>query len=336
MNAGYSSAPGKAVLAGEYAVLHGAPAIAMAVNRRARATLHLVDGADSELSMPGLVDGTFRFRHNSAGHVEWLDAAPHDNAFALFVSAWQLAGPATNSAVRVCLDTREFVDSSSHCKLGLGSSAALMVALCALLQPADRVAASAAKAHRHFQGGTGSGVDIAVAVHGGLIEFSAGEPASVQRRQWPDGLHLQFFWSGTAVSTPAKIRQLDKQLQDPARLSSLASLSAAAAELAACWPTASAAAVQQQFLNYNAALLAFDRDQVLGIYQGGHDKLRIAAESFGLVYKPCGAGGGDVGVALGTDPDAIVRFVDQASALGFTALDTGLDQSGVDCNGKQV
>ncbi len=333
---GHASAPGKAVLAGEYAVLHGAPALAMAINRRAHARLRIVDGSDSELSMPGLVDGTFRFRHDGAGNIKWLDSAPRDDAFALFECAWQFAPAITPAAVQVSLDSREFFDSASNRKLGLGSSAALMVALCALLQPANRVATSAADAHRLFQDGAGSGVDIAAAVHGGLIEFSASEPPQVQHRQWPDGLHLQFFWSGVAVSTPVRIRQLDKQLLDPARLSSLATLSTAASELAVCWPTANAAAVQQQFLNYNAALLAFDQDQGLGIYQGGHDKMRSAAESIGLVYKPCGAGGGDIGVALGIDADALERFVDQAKQIGFTALNAGLDQSGVDCNGRQV
>ena len=62
-------------------------------------------------------------------------------------------------------------------KLGLGSSAAVTVALMgALLQLVqggaagrDKLEALCREAHRHLQGGIGSGIDVATAVAGGLI-----------------------------------------------------------------------------------------------------------------------------------------------------------------------
>ena len=44
-------------------------------------------------------------------------------------------------------------------------------------------------AHRAFQGGAGSGVDVATAVHGGLIEFEM-KTQLVTSLAWPAGLCL--------------------------------------------------------------------------------------------------------------------------------------------------
>lgn len=331
--AGDASAPGKVVLGGEYAVLHGAPAVAMAVDRRARAEIRELAGGDHEVLLPGFADGCYRFRTGRNGEIDWLDPAPAANAFHLFECVWQEASPEPASALRFTLDTRDFADPVSGRKLGLGSSAALSVALSALLQASDRVAQAAQNAHRRFQDGSGSGVDIAVATHGGLLEFRDGVS---EIRRWPAGLCLQLFWSGKPVSTPGKIRQLERQLSDPARQPSLAALCAASAELAASWAEAGAAGVMAQYLSYNAALRAFDHDQALGIYHGGHEDMQALASRHDVVYKPCGAGGGDIGAALAIDAGALLRFASAARPLGFAALDARLDCAGCTANGRQV
>ena len=106
-----SSAPGKVVLAGEYVVLDGAPAVSMAVNRRAVVTL---DAAD-ELSVRSKgLDGSTDLR--------LFDNVRH----ALRSDKW--CGAA-------CLDTRAFSDANAGIKYGIGSSAALAVALAQALAP---------------------------------------------------------------------------------------------------------------------------------------------------------------------------------------------------------
>ena len=99
-----ASAPGKIVLSGEYAVLWDAPAVSMAVNRRAVATVSPCDDAECQLSTPGF-DGLEPFRV--------LDAL--------------LQGERPPN--RFTLDTTAFVDGGR--KIGIGSSAALIVALAA-------------------------------------------------------------------------------------------------------------------------------------------------------------------------------------------------------------
>ena len=56
-----ASAPGKVVLSGEYAVLNGAPAICMAVNRRAVVTIEATADEHHVVIAPGHVEEPRRF-----------------------------------------------------------------------------------------------------------------------------------------------------------------------------------------------------------------------------------------------------------------------------------
>lgn len=62
-----ASAPGKLVLLGEYAVLDGAPALVLAVNRRARAALATTTAEDFAVDAPSLGISGARFRLTDAG-----------------------------------------------------------------------------------------------------------------------------------------------------------------------------------------------------------------------------------------------------------------------------
>ncbi len=141
-----ASAPGKIVLSGEYAVLDGVPAISMAVGRRAVVTLANSSSGECNLSAPGFA-GADKYRI--------LDAVCDG------------VRPEKN----IKLDSRAFSDGGN--KTGIGSSAALTVALVASLNESEDVLSEALLAHRAAQGGAGSGVDVATAVRGGLIEFGS-------------------------------------------------------------------------------------------------------------------------------------------------------------------
>ena len=61
------------------------------------------------------------------------------------------------------------------------------------------------------------------------------------------------------------------------------------------------------------------------------NKLGTIAHQNGLAYKPCGAGGGDIGVAFGddTNKENKQRFVDQATSAGFVCLNLETAEHGV-------
>lgn len=292
------SAPGKVVLSGEYAVLRGAPAVAAAVDRRA---VVAVEPGDSETICIGLGGRT---------DTRLLDCV------------LEALGRELPDA-RLTLNTTAFSDGSN--KLGLGSSAALTVALAAALAPegpGKRLLDTAQEAHRAFQQGRGSGVDVAASWAGGIIVYRM-QDAATQSIPWPAGLHYALFWTGTSVSTTERVTRFDAAADLPATNV----LCEAAAELAGLWQSGDAEKLLSGYRSYMDALTRFDGAHGLGIFDGGHADLTLAEPD--LIYKPCGAGGGDVGVALSTDRDRLDRFAARAAERGVLRLDVELDPRGV-------
>jgi phosphomevalonate kinase len=92
----------------------------------------------------------------------------------------------------------------------------------------------------------------------------------------------------------------------------------------------SATAVLREYPAYIETLRQFSVDHDLGIFDAGHEQLATAAAAAGLVYKPCGAGGGDVGVLLGADDKQLQDFMADQVASGCQILDCKLEPNGVE------
>lgn len=319
----HASAPAKMVLCGEYAVLQGAPALATAVDRRARVTLGRAKGRENVLRSPGYAAGEWRFRHDAHGRITWLDEPPAPGGFALIEAVWRRVDVGSSSGLSVTIDTREFHDPASGEKLGLGSSAAVAAALStAAYQLGDRHDNAfdiAMAAHLDYQDGHGSGVDVATSCHGGTIEFSSGR--IVRDVSWPRGLRPWFFWSGRPASTAEKLRALECNGASRRADSQANRLIDAAAAAAEAWEAGDSRQVVTEFRRYSEALRRFDVDHGLGIFDAGHRELAELAGHPGVVYKPCGAGGGDVGVLLASDDAVAGEFADQAARHGFSLLE---------------
>ena len=323
-----ASAPGKVILSGEYAVLAGAPAMSMAINRRAVTTIDVLPGNTSCLCTPGLTDGEWRFDASVAGLPEWIDEPPRE--VALLIEAALTALGATLPVISITIDTRDFYDDVSGQKLGLGSSAAAMTsviqALGRMTGHAQSVSETADLAHRRMQGG-GSGVDVATSAFGGVICFARGDTTQVEPRQWPGKLNSAVLWSGKASKTPEMVGKLAGNCWSTTSGRALLEAAHAAAARWDAGSTATLAAMQ----NYADCLLRFGIDQKIGIFDAGHDRLFELAKTSGVVYKPSGAGGGDIGTVLARDDDRIRRFCADAERHGFEALDLALDPLGAEC-----
>ena len=323
-----ASAPGKVVVAGEYAVLDGAPAVAMAVDRRAVVTMQPAAGSTHTLTAPGYLDGRWRFEWTD-GNLRWLDEPPAAGSMHLLECvfaecAWDPAGPAD-----VTIDSRTLHDPASAQKLGFGSSAAVAVSLTAACRfgsgASDAVDDAAERAHRRFQGNRGSGVDIAAALSGGVIRFTRN--ASPEHLAWPEGLHYRLYWSGRPASTRAKIERSPNTEEG--------SLRAAADAVALVWERADTEEILSAMSEFTDALQAFDAATGTGVFAAGHAELcRAGKDVPGLVYKPCGAGGGDVGIAVASDREAVESFDALARASGFTVLDASMDPRGVQASAE--
>ncbi|MBL8226520.1 MAG: hypothetical protein JNM50_14440 [Chromatiales bacterium] len=348
-----ADAPGKLVVVGEYAVLAGAPGIAVAVD--ARACARLAPAGASGLVIPEAA-ARHPFRFVPDGPPRW--EAPGPGAFGRPVEAVLdtlrsrgLLDPGRAlPPLEVVLTSAAFQDTDAQGvrqKLGLGSSAAVTVALLgALLRlagrsslPAGDVLALACDAHRRLQGGAGSGIDVATALAGGVtgVEYPepGGWPAVVPLR-WPEGLHCLAIWTGQSASTPDMLARLRAfQAASPvAAAGRLEGLGAASTAALAAWRTGDPAAVLAAIAAFATALRALDDAAGIGIYGGGHAELAALAAGHGAGYKPSGAGGGDYGLALSDRADVLAALRAAAEAAGYRCLERRLAVPGLRVEGS--
>ncbi len=324
-----ATAPGKAILCGEYAVLCGAPALAMAVNRRAIVGLAQASEDSNMLVTPGLEEGEWRFRVEDSGMIKWVGERPAGSA-ALVEETWRCIGGRLPASISISIDSREFFDPESGLKLGLGSSAAVTTALVSALSRLAEQDANdgslASKVHSKIQDGLGSGVDVAASNYGGLIEYRIDAAEAPVRRSWPEELCFRFVWSGRPANTVTRVR---KFAASDASSSSRASLIASAYEVAAAWADEDKVGILRSLNRYTDALRHFSIDHDLGIFDAGHDLLAELALAEDVLYKPCGAGGGDIGIVIGDDDAALQGFCEKSGEHGFRPLSLAMEPRGI-------
>ncbi len=308
------AAPGKAVIWGEYAVLAGAPALVMAVDRYAECHID-VTGDRWTLRGTG-------FDAQADLTLEELLANPAETGGlpGLVKAVFAAYGhPPAPRGLALHTDTSTFHEAGN--KLGIGSSAAICTASCAAFaelfeQPFTEDQALAA--HQALQGKAGSGLDVAAACRGGLIRFQEGESAPAS---WPEALHYRFLWAGHSTSTVNHVAAFNRW-RGHGVPAPLAALSAAASDL---FEEPSLEGLER----YVAALRAMDEEAGLGVFGPVHERLFGLAVGTQVVYKPCGAGGGDIGVAVSDNPTALDDFLTQAIRDSVLPLDLETAAHGV-------
>jgi len=315
--------PGKAVLMGEYAVTDGLPALAMAVDRFAIVSLASCSPDRAGLSAPQVWPETVGFRVIDRTSLCWDSSNPGWPKVrwtaGLIDRLIKALNPPGLGPFHLEIDTSSLFidDQGQRTKLGLGSSSAIAVGLFRVLamhlasernDSPEALLQSLLPEYRAAQHGQGSGIDLATAVHGGLIAFrnQRGE-TSVKPVEWPEGLLLDFAWTGGSASTPKLLsRYRDWQLARP--------------EQAARWHRMAATLLEQGL----AALRRGETEELvclLGEYGRGmrtmggwmgvdltpdvHLRIMQRAEQLGLAAKPSGAGVGDLSLIAGTCSEAM-------------------------------
>ncbi|MEM7279603.1 MAG: hypothetical protein AAF385_15935 [Pseudomonadota bacterium] len=323
-------APGKLMLAGEYAVLYGAKALATATSARLSARVEAIDGDFDELVAPGLLDEVRSFSRQPEGELRWRESRHEE--LALFETLLLPYVPALTarygSALRFSIDSRAFTRGAR--KLGLGSSAAVAVALNAALAAAVEQEQSALSAHTAFQEGEGSGTDIAIARYGGTqcVVRECNELRTTAL-DWPAGLHYCVVDTGHSQSTKKMLQALRAFEVECSNSSTLIdNLCERANESATAWQV-SADDFVASLAGFRQGLQALDTASGLGLYSHGHDSLDELGVRLGVAYKPSGAGGGDIGIAFSTDTAKLAEFRRQASALRFSEVKVQLACAGL-------
>ena len=329
-------APGKLMLAGEYAILRpGGRAVAMAPARHV--TVQAIPAEETTISSARL---GWQARPAPAH-------APVANPFL----AAALAG-ARAVLAREGVEERglRLTIGSTLPDSGMGSSAAVTVALQgAFLAAHDldltteasraRLLGVALQSHLAAQGHRGSGYDVATAFHGGLccLRAPANEPLAVAaqstdphrlgatlhctRAPFPAELHVVWVASGRAAFTPALVSRGSGVDPTP--------LAEAAEAVERSFVRADASAVREALAQAQQAFESWDRAHALGLMVPELRTLANQARQAGLTPRVSGAGGGDGLLVLSEDQPALHAQAQQWHATGRTVLPITVDPNGL-------
>jgi phosphomevalonate kinase len=318
------SIPGKVMLSGEYAALHGGTAAMLHVPQR----LHLaLSEVEPEGGYPPAAKAARRIRIGALADYEQAHGLPH-----------------------FTLDAREFYTAAvdgGRAKLGLGLSAAEAVGAIAMryfaaglewTQQRAQVLQSAVAAHSEAQGGVGSGADVVACASAGPVLCSVRDEllhiTALAQTARP-GVPLALFWSGVAADTRQLVgaferwvrgekRDVDYPLPGdddpflaqhpsaaipPAESERLADtpgllreLVRASEALAPAWFSAAPDELFALLDRFDAALSSCCVAAGLVYNLPVHSRLGAWAKRHGGRAKPTGAGGGDMVLLIGDLP----------------------------------
>lgn len=315
------SAPGKLMLLGEHAVVHGRPCLVTAMDARLSMSLAHAEPGTFSIDAPevgvhrlrGRLTDAFRDGRALAPGTRFIECA-----LRLFCEQVGLRGGVT-------ITTRSDFAST----LGLGSSSATVACtLFGLAQlegadiPRERLFEWGLQVIRQVQG-TGSGFDLAAAIFGGTLLYQV-EPRHIEPLDTPD-LPLLVGYSGVKADTATYVGRVNARLAaHPAAVERIFDAMAAltlegrAALLARDW------ARLGELMDIQHGLV-----HALGVDVPQTARLVFAARAAGAFgAKLSGAGGGDCVIALAS-PDRHAAVAEAWKAADGTLVEIASHAPGV-------
>lgn len=321
---GCVSAPGKMMIAGEYAVLEGAEAVVAAVDRRAYLSLQADEGPHvPDEARAARAAAEDRLGHKVSGEI------------LLDVRALRSAGRPGGA------DGADGGGGESK-KLGLGSSAAAAAAAAgyvfasaghdlAALDTRRAVLEAAFDGHRAVAP-RGSGADVAASVMGGYIRFRRdGDRISADPLHWPTALRTAVVWTETEVRTSDMLQAVDqlRSSRPDTYRDCYRRLFEAGEALVGAIGAADSAGVVAGMAGYGEAMGALGEAAGVSIVTDTLRDIHRLAAQHGGAAKPSGAGGGDVAIAVFENSACRDQFLSACGEHRLTVLSLELGACGL-------
>jgi phosphomevalonate kinase len=316
-----TSAPGKLMVSGEYAVLEGAVAVVASVS--ARAFAHWSPPADG--SPPG------------SGGSRQISPLPPEALLGRRLAEERVG----NVNGDLSIDVGELRKSGR--KLGLGSSAAAAAAVVGAVlasqgkdladQAVQREVLELALAGHKAVAPEGSGADVAAASLGGFVRFrvEGHELAEAERLSWPQDVATRVVWTGVEARTSEFVRAVrafegrdekgyglirDRLREQAVRFADAIQLDRGSEVIAAADA-------------YGRGMAALGAAAGVSIVTAELARIAELARAHGGSAKPSGAGGGDVAIAFFMNENDAAGFDQACQQAGLDRLDLDLGAAGV-------
>ncbi len=285
--------PGKVMLSGEYAVLHGGSAVLCPVPR----FLEISEVQYPPITpYPRAVQEALRYPIRGLDDFEDQFGTPY-----LLVDRSELL---------------ELNDRKEVTKLGLGSSAAEAVGTIVLRykragipwsQNRSEIARSAVESHRQAQGGRGSGADVAACALGEPVRFTREKDKYsielIRHSKTNYNIPLHLVWSRYAANTRDLVDMYEEwRKKDKSSKLLVSKLVELSNNLARSWFIVSQPELFELIDQFNMIMQETTDAAGMPYKLPIHEELEAWALSYGGRAKPTGAGGGDMILLIGNLP----------------------------------
>ncbi len=357
----HASAPGKMMIAGEWAVLEvGNPCIVAAVNKRVHAVVSESRKMTVEVDDFNIKNVEAQF---DGQRIEWLNAEEKQKEKLIFLkgaieTTLQYIGDYRPFHIRGWgEDTSVYVDGVQK-KIGFGSSAASVVAAVTSIMAfhgyeleKELIYKLSAIAHYFAQGKVGSAFDVAASTYGGISvykrfdskwlveELQQHTVREIAEKKWPhfyseqlpldDEMKILIAWTKESASTVNLVREMDnfKKSQPDEYGRIYSQIAQTVTSLISAWKSSDKEIILK-LLKQNKMLLT-ELTEKSGLPIEIHSLRLLADVPEGAAAKLSGAGGGDCGIAVCYDSATASEIKEKWAGAGLYPLDVSIDKEGV-------
>ena len=321
------TAPGKVFLCGEYMAIEGGKATLLSVSRSAEISIEKIESSENRFITSAL-EKEFLFQLNNRSEIEWIDESPGEYGLFLEIAIKVLG--IKPLGVKLSINTDGFFESGI--KLGIGSSAAISVAITKAINKYFKLKLdkqeqlyNSLEVHNYFQNHIGSGLDVLSSFYGfPVIECSKDRNSFVwNQEKIPKEVIIKFVKGQTYSDTREMIKKyhLGKLEHKSFFLEISKEMKETLTNLSQAYRDNSPDQIINSIKRYSTLMIEMDSTFNIGVYSEIDKEISTLADKEGLIYKPSGSGGGDLGIIIGDNDSIISKFMDRLSKLRMKQIE---------------